>query len=692
MQKPRTRKGKTTANPTRPTEFRFRVDQLPGCIHPETRAAVARLTVERGPIVWQWSFGRGERAVLRHRKPIPASQWAERHRVVHDSSRPGRWHNRVTPYIVGVMDAAFFPSVQNVNLMKCPQSAGTEGVHNCIGYTIDRAPGPVLYVYPDETTARENAQDRIIPMLKASPRLREYLTGTSDDMGSLRIRLAHLTIYMAWSGSAARLGNKPIRYLVLDELDKYQGSKREATAEALAEKRVITWGKRAIIWKLSTPTVVDGPIHRAFTQSEARFRYHVICPHCGCELLMDFEHIHWPADCADPVLLKSRSLGWYECPHCASPDEPKRGRWTDADRDLAVQNGLWREETSGLELHEHLEQYRPISVGFHIPAWISPFVSLSEIASKALEYQLNPTLELLKDVQNNYKAEPWEAQYETRDEDVILSLRDDRPRGAVPGPLPAASPGGAPQERVAAVLAAVDTQLRYFRYSIRAFGYGEEAESWLIQEGVAPTLHALDELFWRSEYLDALDRPFKVRAVIIDAMGDPQRTAQVYAWATKNRGRVFPAQGVHAPATPVAYAPQEYFPGLKGERVKIPGGILLHKVDTTMFKGVLASKLSIAASDPGAFHLHSGDGLLAYAKEMCAEVWNPEKNLWDNPKGRPNHAWDCEYLLWALHWMLGIAKKRRPGAPRPAAKSQSPKPVPRPAGSIADRLAAFSRR
>lgn len=668
------------------------MDQLPGCIHPETRAAVARLTVERGPIVWQWSFGRGERAVLRHRKPIPASQWAERHRVVHDSSRPGRWHNRVTPYIVGVMDAAFFPSVQNVNLMKCPQSAGTEGVHNCIGYTIDRAPGPVLYVYPDETTARENAQDRIIPMLKASPRLREYLTGTSDDMGSLRIRLAHLTIYMAWSGSAARLGNKPIRYLVLDELDKYQGSKREATAEALAEKRVITWGKRAIIWKLSTPTVVDGPIHRAFTQSEARFRYHVVCPHCGCELLMDFEHIHWPADCADPVLLKSRSLGWYECPHCASPDEPKRGRWTDADRDLAVQNGLWREETSGLELHEHLEQYRPISVGFHIPAWISPFVSLSEIASKALEYQLNPTLELLKDVQNNYKAEPWEAQYETRDEDVILNLRDDRPRGAVPGPLPAASPGGAPQERVAAVLAAVDTQLRYFRYSIRAFGYGEEAESWLIQEGVAPTLHALDELFWRSEYLDALDRPFKVRAVIIDAMGDPQRTAQVYAWATKNRGRVFPAQGVHAPATPVAYAPQEYFPGLKGERVKIPGGILLHKVDTTMFKGVLASKLSIAASDPGAFHLHSGDGLLAYAKEMCAEVWNPEKNLWDNPKGRPNHAWDCEYLLWALHWMLGIAKKRRPGAPRPAAKSQSPKPVPRPAGSIADRLAAFSRR
>lgn len=598
----------------------------------------------------------------------------------------------VTPYAVGIMDAAFFPSVLNENIKKCPQSAGTEAVHNCIGYTIDRAPGPVLYVYPDETTARENAQDRIIPMLRDSPRLREYLTGTSDDMGSLRIKLAHLTLYMAWSGSAARLGNKPIRYLVLDELDKYQGSKREAPAEALAEKRVITWGKRAIIWKLSTPTVVDGPIDKAFKESEARFRYYVVCPYCGCELLMNFEHIRWPEGHTDPVTVVSRSLGWYECPHCASPDDPKRGRWNDADRDLAVRNGLWREETSGLELNDHLARFLPISVGFHIPAWISPFVSLSQIAGKALEYELNPTLELLKDLQNNYKAEPWEAQYETRSEDMILALCDDRPRGAVPGPLPAQKPGGEPQERVAAVLAAVDTQLRYYRYAIRAFGYGEEAESWLIQEGVAPTLNALDELLWRSEYLDALERPFKVRAVIIDAMGDPKRTAQVYAWAARNRGRVYPAQGVHAPSTPVAYAPQEYFPGLKGERVKIPGGILLHKVDTTMFKGVLASKLAIAPGDPGAFHLHAGDGLLAYAKEMCAEVWNPEKNLWDNPKGRPNHAFDCEYLLWALHWMLGIAKKKRPGASRPAAKVLPPKPFPRPAGSVADRLAAFSRR
>lgn len=169
-------------------------------------------------------------------------------------------------------------------------------------------------------------------------------------------------------------------------------------------------------------------------------------------------------------------------------------------------------------------------------------------------------------------------------------------------------------------------------------------------------------------------------------------TAEVYAWAARNRGRVFPAQGVHAPATPVSYAPQEYFPGPRGERLRIPGGILLHRIHTTLFKGTLANRLSISPGDPGTFWLHGDpDSLQAYAKEMCAEVWNPEKNLWDNPHGRANHAWDCEYLLQALAWMLNIAKKQRPGATK-AAKTPRPVSRPQPARSAADKLGTFLRR
>lgn len=658
---------------------RFRIDGLPVFIHPETAAAVRQLVKARGQIIWPWAFGLGERAIFRHRKPIPASEWAERHRVVHLSSRPGPWRNRLTPYAVGIMDAGFFPSVRTVSIIKCPQSGGTEAVHNCIGYAIDRDPGPVLYVYPDEATARENAQDRIIPMLHASPRLREYLTGMADDISALRIKMAHLTIYMAWSGSAARLGNKPIRYLVMDELDKYQASKREAAAEALAEKRVITWGRRARIWKLSTPTVFEGPIDRAFRQSEARFRYHVLCPACGCELLMDFEHIRWPEDVSEPVKIESRSLGYYECQHC-------HARWTDEDRNLAVRQGLWREEESGLELRAHLEKLSPISVGFHIPAWISPFVSLSEIAAKALSYQLAPNLELLKDLQNNFKGEPWREEHIERSEDTILALCDDRPRGTVPGPLE-----GKP--RVACLLAGVDTQgtsesKGYFRYVIRAFGFGENEESWLVQAGSVPTFAALNEILWKSEYRASDGSAYVVRACMVDAMG--ARTREIYTWALRNRGRVFPWQGVQHMTQPYTPSPQEYFPDVRGNKVKIPGGLNLWRCDVTFFKSDLSARLAIAPDDPGAFHLHSGDsGILEqYAREMCAEVWDAEKNAWTNPNGRPNHFWDCEVMVLALAYILNVRHIPIPG--------EKPKKKPMPAmrhvkESIADRLGKIRR-
>ncbi len=185
-------------------------------------------------------FSRGERNALRRRKPIPVSTWAERHRVVEMSSIPGRWKNLFTPYLVGIMDAAASPGVETVIICKSPQTGGSEAAHNLVGWCIDRSPGPVMYVFPDEITARENAKDRIIPMLKGSSRLASYMTGVGDDASSLRINLMHMPIYLSWSGSVSRLGNKPIRTLILDELDKYKNPKNEATSEVLAEKRTTT--------------------------------------------------------------------------------------------------------------------------------------------------------------------------------------------------------------------------------------------------------------------------------------------------------------------------------------------------------------------------------------------------------------------------------------------------------------------
>ena len=160
-------------------------------------------------------FSKGERAAMKRRRPVPISAWAENHRVLEMSAIRGRWRNVFTPYLTGIMDVSGLPGVETVIICKSPQTGGSECGHNIVGYCIDCLPGPVMYVFPDELTARENAKDRIIPMIEASPRLRQYMTGYGDDASSLRINLLHMPIYLGWSGSVSRLGNKPIRILIV---------------------------------------------------------------------------------------------------------------------------------------------------------------------------------------------------------------------------------------------------------------------------------------------------------------------------------------------------------------------------------------------------------------------------------------------------------------------------------------------
>ena len=366
-----------------------------------------------------------------------------------------------------------------------------------------------------------------------------------------------MPIYLGWSGSVSRLGNKPIRILVLDELDKYQNPRKEATSESLAEKRTITWKERRFIFKLSTPTTEDGPIWTAYSEeAHARFEYHVICPCCGAAQLMTFDRIRWPEGERDPEKVLAGRLAVYQCEHCDA-------HWTDADRDRAVRKGFWVEKSSGLELFAHLHQHRPVKIGFHLPAWNSYFVSLSEVAHAFLKWKKTNRLEDLKNFMNQYKAEPWKEVRSERKEDGILALCDDRPRGRVPGPL-----NGLP--RVATLVAGVDTQAKYFRF-IRAFGFGETEESWLISCGTAPTFEALSP---RPSGATSISTPRATNTASAPASSTrwarPDARSRSTHGARNKERPAMPFKGEQRMATPVSYSPIEFFPTRKAPRSKSP--------------------------------------------------------------------------------------------------------------------------
>lgn len=587
----------------------------------------------------RFRFSHAERKVFRKRKVMRVSEWCERHRVVTMSALPGPWKNEVAPYLAGIMDASFFPSVREISLCKSPQTGGSEAINNCIAYAADRAPGPTLYVYPDELTAKENCQDRITPMFTSSPRLRDLMSGRDDDSGALKLRLVSMPIYMAWSRSASRLANKPCRYGVNDETDKYQDSnKSETDPLSLTEARLTTFRWSSKWWKISSPTVESGYIWQSMLAAQVICEYVTVCPYCAGHQVMIFGDkktlggIRWPADNRDPDAIELRELAWYECEHCHAP-------WNDYQRDKAVRAGYWRAKGDGRELFVYLEAERPRKIAFHLPGWLSTFVSLSKVASAFLRCKpdgKNLNLNAHKNFCNTFMAEPWFNQQQDRKEDAILALRDDRPEGMVPG-------GGL----TACLLAAVDTQDNGFWYEIRAFGYGQTHTSWGVRAGFVDSSAALEEVLFEHRYQDSAGNQYHVQVATIDAMG--HRTAEVYDLCRKYPGRLIPLKGEQRMVTPHAWSTIEFYPGTKKP---IPGGLKLLRVNTSHFKDVLAAKLDTAAADPGAWLLHSGY-TEAWAGHLCAEFIN-EAGAWECPSGKDNHGFDLGVYHLALADVLGV--------------------------------------
>ena len=612
----------------------------------------------------RFRFSMAERLVYRRRKRIPVSQWAEQHIMVTRGPLEGtKWRNKTAQYLAGIMDASFFFSVEEIVLCAADQVGKTVAIDICIGYAIDRAPGPVLIVYPDEDTTKENIRGSILPMINQSPRLRKYLTGTHDDEGIKRIALRHMQIHTGWAHSAARMAHLSIKYLKLDEVDKYPetAGKKEASPISKAEKRLRTFrysGRKT--WKSSTPNIEAGPITKELNKCQMVFDYFVCCPDCGEIQYMEFIRIRVPEGQRDPEKIEKENLARYECAECGS-------MWTDLKRDVAVRWGQWRarsevrgqrseigdqkkeEGGGGLELFAYLKEFKPKKIGFHLPSWLSHFVGLSEPVAAFFRGQTDTNE--LKDFLNSHAAEPWSIYGYEREEDKILALRDDRPRGIVPN-----------GDRVSCLTAGMDTQDKGFWFEIRAWGWGMSMESWQIREGYVDSFDGLAEVIFNSRYVDVDDNEYFVRFAVHDAMG--KHTSEVYDFARLHRGRMLPFQGKGSMTQPVAYSNLSFYPGTNK---KIPGGLVLLRADVNFFKNQLSGKLEIKQDDPGAWHYHN-ETTEEWARQMCAEVIDEKKGVWINPKDRANHGWDCSVYNLVAADVIGVKFMRKEKTTRAAGR------------------------
>jgi phage terminase large subunit GpA-like protein len=412
------------------------------------------------------------------------------------------------------MDAFTDPFVEEITVIAASQVGKTEAMFNMLGFIIDQDPGPTLVVLPRENDAKSVSCNRVLPMIEGSYALREHLPRLSDDITRLEYHLDRMILYFAGSNSPADLASRPIRYLFLDEIDKYpKFSGREADPIKLASERQKTFWNRKTV-KVSTPTTRDGYIFREYEKSD-RSRYYVPCPHCGKYQVLLFGQIKWPKKEKSTERIKNERLGWYECLHCSKhiKDYQKnriltRGRWVPEDAEI--------EDDGTISGNIIKSTHR----GFWINSLYSPWLSWSDIAAEFIKSK--DYIELLMNFVNSWLAEVWEEKIEETTVDRIRSLSRDYDEGDVP-------------DDVLVLTAGVDVQKDHFYYVIRGWGYYEE--SWLIRADRVEYWEDVIDALFKTEYKKLSSN--ETLPVYMSCVDSGYRTDEVYRfcrqWADKTK-------------------------------------------------------------------------------------------------------------------------------------------------------------
>ena len=565
---------------------------------------------------------------MRPRK-IAVSEWADQYRYLNPttSAEPGRWKTSRTPYLKGIMDAFTDSSVEEITVMAASQVGKTEGMYNMLGFIIDQDPGPTLMVLPRENDAKSVSYNRVLPMINSSPVLKARMSKVSDDITKLEYHLDGMILYFAGSQSPADLASRPIRYLFLDEIDKYpKFSGREADPLKLASERQKTFWNRKMV-KVSTPTTREGYIFREYEKSDQR-RFYVPCPYCGKMQVLVFGQIKWPKEESSAEKIKNDRLAWYECVQCGK-------HINDFHKQKMMLAGEW--------IAEKKEENR--NRGFWVSSLYSPWLTWSDIACEFLKSK--DYVELLMNFVNSWLAEVWEEKIEETTVDKVRNLACDYDRGYVP-------------DDVLVLTAGVDVQKDHFYYVIRGWGYYEE--SWLIRAERVEYWDDIVEALFKTEY-KYLQSDEKL-GVYLTCVDSGFRTDEVYRFCRKWMDKTKAVKGAEEIAGGRLHRANKIDINSRTGAV-IPNGLMLWNLNVNQYKDKL-NRL-VTAKDPGKWHLFrdpADDYLSQFTSEHKILIRNrttgKTKEVWQKKKASAaNHYLDAEVYALAAADIIKALNYRR---------------------------------
>ena len=549
---------------------------------------------------------------------LSVSEWAERYRILDElsSKMTGPWKNTVTPYLKGIMDEFNSWECDEVIFVKPTQVGGTEAIFNMLGYAIQQDPAPTMIVYPSDKLACTTCESRIMPMINACRSLRKKydLKGSSQD----ELKFDNMRIRLTGANSPANLSSTPIRYLFLDEVDKYPtASKKEADPISLAKERTKSYSSNRKIYMCSTPTIETGQICQAKENADIERHYFVPCPHCGEMIELKFKQIRWPkkSDMDIPDLDRAE-YARYVCQECG-------GEITDADKSIMLQRGRWQDVRKSTQFHR--------SVAFWMNTLYSPFTRFADIAKEFINSKNDS--EKLQNFTNSWLAEPWVDAKIRTDADMVMRHQTDLPMGLVP-------------EWAKFLTAGIDVQENCLYWTIRA--WGEYITSQNVAHGQVMSFSDVSRIM-DMEIRNAKGEPFIVNLCFMDS-GD--RTDEVYDFCAMHSEWCTPIKGV-------ADQQSHYVISQINKSESKAYGMPLVKIDGGKYKDMIAGRLH-RPNGQGSWMVYK-DCDREYAEQVTAEHkimvkkggrlvprWVPKTTHADN------HYLDAEVYAFAAADYLGV--------------------------------------
>lgn len=566
----------------------------------------------------------------REREDVVA--WCERNVAeIPYSPIRGRFSAMNSPFAAPLMRAIADERNRRVVISACVQSGKTLAPELALCYLIANAPGPALWLDVVDDSAKDQSQSRLQPLFENCPPVRELFPADKNKKRNRAIAFDNgMMLWIGGANNKTNLQRRSIRYVFGDETWLW---KKDRMKEA--EARTSAFGARGKCVFMSQGSFVGDDTARAFEESDAR-EWTVECPHCGARQPLRWKNVEWSKDAKDENgnwrLARVRETVVYKCPHCGNtiPNSDKSRAALNASGKFVPANANPRNGC----------------VGFHWNALATmDWADLAEEYLNAVRHSRRGDTSSLQVFYQKRMAEPWGVEID--DDDDGLSAITDEASGYVFGDewgqeavfdrerrlwvsldeWKEIGSNSAPDVRLRFMT--VDVQQDYFYWCVRA--WSKEGHSRLVARGMAVSNDDLERarvenlvpprlLFIDAGYRTQIIKTLCINRGYVALMGDGRK-----AFPHRTGGKT-----IFKPFSPV-----QVFADSRGNT----GHMYLFST--------LATKDTLAEIRAGKTEMRweiPKDIDVKYYKQINAEYFDAEKQLWVCPPGKDNHFFDCESM------------------------------------------------